>query len=66
MGALRGAIELSHLSARAVNALGRHGISTREEAIRLDALDLLKSARNCGRKTLDEISEWIGQPSGRI
>lgn len=66
MGALRGAIELSHLSARAVNALGRHGISTREEAIRLAALDLLKSARNCGRKTLDEISEWIGQPSGRI
>jgi hypothetical protein len=66
MGSLRNTIELGHLSARAVNALGRHGISTREEAIRGNVLGLLKSARNCGRKTLDEISEWIGQPSGRI
>jgi len=64
MGSLRNAVELSHLSARAVNALGRHGILSREEAIRRNALDLVKSARNCGRKTLDEISEWIGQSAG--
>jgi hypothetical protein len=63
MGALRDARELTHLSARAVNALGRHGIHTRKEAIRRNALDLLKSARNCGRKTLEEISAWIGQRS---
>lgn len=63
MGSLRGNIELTHLSARAVNALGRHGIRSREEAIERNALHLLKSARNCGRKTLDEISEWIGQRS---
>lgn len=64
MGSLRGSLELSHLSARAVNALGRHGIRSREEAIRVNVLNLLKSARNCGRKTLDEISEWIGQNAG--
>jgi DNA-binding NarL/FixJ family response regulator len=64
MGSLRGSLELSHLSARAVNALGRHGILSRQEAIRRNALDLVKSARNCGRKTLDEISEWIGQSAG--
>jgi predicted transcriptional regulator len=57
---LRGAMELSNLSARAVNALGRHGIHTREEARRRDALGLLKNARNCGRKTLEEIAFWIG------
>jgi len=61
MGSLRGSLELSHLSARAVNALGRHGIRSREEAVQLNVLNLLKSARNCGRKTLEEISEWIGQ-----
>jgi DNA-binding NarL/FixJ family response regulator len=64
MGSLRGSLELSHLSARAVNALGRHGILSRQEAIRRNALDLVKRARNCGRKTLDEISEWIGQSAG--
>lgn len=58
---LRGAMELSHLSARAVNALGRHGIRTREEALRCDVLSLLGNARNCGRKTLEEIAEWIGE-----
>lgn len=58
---LRGAMELSNLSARAVNALGRHGIHTREEARRRDVLALLKNARNCGRKTLEEIAQWIGE-----
>lgn len=66
MGSLRDAAELSHLSSRAANALGRHGISSREEAVRRNALDLVKGSRNCGRKTLDEISEWIGaRPDGR-
>lgn len=66
MGSLRDAVELSHLSSRAANALGRHGISSREEAVRRNALDLVKGSRNCGRKTLDEISEWIGtRPDGR-
>lgn len=64
MGSLRGNMELSHLSARAVNALGRYGIRSRGEAIERNALQLLKNTRNCGRKTLDEISEWIGQRSG--
>jgi len=63
-GSLRDAMELSHLSARAANALGRHGIRSREEAIRRNALDLVKGSRNCGRKTLDEISEWLGQKTG--
>ena len=66
MGSLRDAVELSHLSSRAANALGRHGIRSREEAVRRNALDLVKGSRNCGRKTLDEISEWIGTgPDGR-
>ena len=57
--ALRGSIELSTLSPRAVNALGRHGIRTREQARQKDAISLLKGSRNCGRKTLDEVSQWI-------
>ena len=68
--ALRGSIELNHLSARAVNALGRHGIRTREEARRKNAAGLLANACNCGRKTLAEIEAWmneaehsLGQPS---
>lgn len=67
---LRGAIELSDLSSRAVNALARHGIRTREEARCKNATGLLADARNCGRKTLAEIEAWmneaehsLGQPS---
>ncbi len=58
---LKGAMELSQLSARAVNSLGRHGISTREEARAKDVLNLLRGERNCGRKTLDEIERWMSQ-----
>lgn len=58
---LRGATELAILSSRAANALGRLGITNREEALRCNALDLLKGARNCGRKTLAEIEHWLGQ-----
>lgn len=57
---LRGATELTVLSSRAVNALGRLGILSREEARRCNAPELLKDARNCGRKTLAEIEHWLG------
>lgn len=56
---LRGAVELNSLSARAVNALGRHGIRTREEAQEANVLELLAGERNCGNKTIDEITRWI-------
>ena len=57
---LRGAMELSSLSARAVNVLGRHGVRTREQARQANLLECLDRERNCGRKTLDEIARWIG------
>jgi hypothetical protein len=60
--ALRGSIELNHLSPRAVNALARHGIRTRDEARRKNAAGLLANARNCGRKTLEEIETWMNEP----
>jgi len=56
---LKKAMELSELSARAVNALGRHRIYSRREACERGALRLLKDERNCGRKTLDEIVRWM-------
>ena len=62
---LRGALELKNLSARAVNALGRHGIRTREQARQKDVLALLNGERNCGRKTLGEIAQWIEGEHGR-
>jgi predicted transcriptional regulator len=55
------AVEMVELSARAANALGRHKISTREEARQADVLRLLRYERNCGRKTFDEIERWLGQ-----
>ena len=58
---LRDAIELSSLSARAVNVLGRHGIRTRAEARATDLLERLARERNCGRKTIDEIGRWMEQ-----
>jgi len=57
---LRGAMELSALSPRAVNVLGRHGIRTREQARQANLLERLANERNCGRKTSDEIARWIG------
>lgn len=62
---LKGAMELSQLSARAVNALGRHGISTRERAREQNVLGLLRGQRNCGRKTLDEIERWMSDGTKR-
>ena len=58
---LRGAMELSALSPRAVNVLGRHGIRTREQARQANVLERLANERNCGRKTLDEIERWMSE-----
>jgi hypothetical protein len=58
---LRGAMELSVLSPRAVNVLGRHGIRTRKQAWQANVLERLADERNCGRKTIDEIARWIGE-----
>ena len=59
MKRLHGAGELAGLSPRAVNALGRHGIRSRAAALETNVLKLLKSERNCGDKTLEEIRRWI-------
>ena len=60
---LRRSMELCDLSARAVNALRRHGIKSREEARSRNILQLLDKQRNCGRKTTEEIERWIsGEP----
>jgi hypothetical protein len=59
--ALHEALELGSLSSRAVNALGRHGIGTRQQAREASALKLLAHERNCGRKTLEEIARWMEQ-----
>lgn len=53
--------ELKGLSARAVNALGRLKVRTREEARAVDLLVTLKSERNCGVKTFLEIERWIAE-----
>ena len=41
------AVELSTLSARAVNALGPHGTKNREQARNANVLDMLRDERNC-------------------
>ena len=53
-------LELRGLSSRAVNALGRHSIRTREEARKRDILSILPYERNCGSKTVNEIERWLG------
>jgi DNA-binding NarL/FixJ family response regulator len=63
--ALRGSVELNTLSPRAVNALGRHGIRTREQARKAGAIDLLRGERNCGRKTLEEVAHWMDGAVGQ-
>lgn len=56
---LAGALELSPLSSRAINALGRHGVTSRQKAKERRVLTLLQNERNCGRKTLAEIKRWL-------
>jgi len=55
--------ELIELSTRATNALGRLGVTTREQAAEANAVDKLRNARNCGRKTLTEIEGWLAELS---
>ena len=56
---LDGTLQLHGLSSRAVNALGRHSIRTREEARERNILAILPSERNCGSKTVSEIERWL-------
>lgn len=56
---LRGRIDLRSLSPRAVNALSRHGIRTREDAVGKDVMTLLEGERNYGSKTRFEIERWL-------
>lgn len=58
---LRGATELTTLSSRAANALGRLNVRNREEARRKDVVASLKGSRNCGRKTISEIEHWLDE-----
>ena len=58
---LRGATELTNLSSRAANALGRLNVRNREEARRMNVIQSLKGARNCGRKTISEIEQWLDE-----
>lgn len=56
---LRHSFELCNLSARAVNVLRRHGITSRDQARHRDIAKLLDNQRNCGRKTIEEIERWM-------
>jgi DNA-binding CsgD family transcriptional regulator len=51
--------ELMELSARAANALASLGVRSRADAGDRDLLVRLRYRRNCGSKTLDEISRWL-------
>lgn len=59
--ALGGTAELQGLSARAVHALELHGIRTRSEGRSKGVLALINQQRNCGRKTREEIADWLGE-----
>ena len=52
-------LQLRGLSSRAVNALGRHSIRTREQARERNILAILPYERNCGSKTVSEIERWL-------
>ena len=53
--------ELTGLSPRAVNCLGRLGLRNREAARAVSDLEAkLQHQRNCGQKTIREILDWIG------
>ncbi len=56
---LQHSFELCNLSARAVNVLRRHGITSRDQARLRDIAKLLDNQRNCGRKTIEEIERWM-------
>lgn len=51
--------ELSGLSPRAVNCLGRLGVRSKDSARTLGSLEIrLQGMRNCGQKTIREILDW--------
>lgn len=52
-------VDLRGLSTRAVNALGRHGITCREDAVRVNSFVFLQHEPNCGAKTLSEIERLL-------
>ncbi len=67
MKTIRRNSDLAGLSPRAVNALGRIGINSREAARQSDQLEgQLMGLRNCGRKTRQEILAWAGDGEVRI
>ena len=59
LGSIDKSIELLSLSGRAANALGRYGITSRQQAKERNILDLLRHEKNCGRKTIGEIERWL-------
>lgn len=61
LASLRGRPELTGLSARATNTLGRVGVTTREQAVACDITALLENQRNCGAKTRNEIERWLSE-----
>lgn len=61
MEAIGGRPLLVALSSRATTALRRLGVETREDAVAAKVLSKLAHARNCGRKTLDEIEHWMSK-----
>lgn len=63
MKSIGGKPQLATLSTRATNALRRLGIETREQALAAEVLSRLACARNCGRKTLEEIKSWMSDNS---
>lgn len=59
LDAIGDSIAMAGLSTRASAALRRLGIDEPEKARGRDVIGELRSARNCGTKTLEEISSWI-------
>lgn len=57
--AIGGLPTMAALSTRAASALRGIGITTPQEAQGRNILQKLSRARNCGAKTLAEISEWL-------
>ncbi len=59
MKTLKRQSDLTGLSPRAVNSLGRLGVRTREDARATANLEeKLRIQRNCGQKTVNEILDW--------
>ena len=59
LASLGQAVDLLHLSSRAVNVLERRGVRTRREALQTNVLQHLREERNCGSKTRAEIQRWM-------